>query len=41
MSRSDFARLIASQPWGSMKIEYDGWYQYAVCEKSREAEAAA
>jgi ubiquinone/menaquinone biosynthesis C-methylase UbiE len=41
MSRTDFARLIASQPWGSTKIEYDGWYQYAVCEKSSEAEAAA
>jgi ubiquinone/menaquinone biosynthesis C-methylase UbiE len=41
MSRPDFASLIASQPWGSMKIEYDGWYQYAVCEKSSEAEAAA
>jgi len=41
MSRPDFANLIASQPWGSMKIEYDGWYQYAVCEKSSEAEAAA
>jgi arsenite methyltransferase len=41
MSRPDFATLIASQPWGSMKIEYDGWYQYAVCEKSSNAEAAA
>jgi ubiquinone/menaquinone biosynthesis C-methylase UbiE len=41
MSRADFAGLIASQPWGSVKIEYDGWYQYAVCEKSSNAEAAA
>ena len=41
MSRPDFARLIGSQPWRSVKIEYDGWYQYAVCEKSGEVEAAA
>jgi len=41
MSRADFARLIESQPWSSVKIEYDGWYQYAVCEKGSEAEAAA
>ena len=42
MSRPDFARLIHSQKWSSVKIEYDGWYQYAVCEKSgSDAEAAA
>jgi ubiquinone/menaquinone biosynthesis C-methylase UbiE len=34
MSRTDFAALIHSQPWSSVQIEYDGWYQYAVCEKS-------
>ena len=41
MSRPDFASLIHSQPWSSVKIEYDGWYQYAVCEKSRDVDAAA
>jgi ubiquinone/menaquinone biosynthesis C-methylase UbiE len=34
MSRGDFSDLIYSQPWGSVAIEYDGWYQYAVCQKS-------
>jgi arsenite methyltransferase len=34
MSRPDFKALVESQTWGSMKLEYDGWYQYAVCEKS-------
>jgi len=41
MSRSDFSSLIHSQPWSSVEIQYDGWYQYAVCEKGREEEAAA
>jgi arsenite methyltransferase len=36
MSRPDFAALIHSQPWGSVDLQYDGWYQYAVCQK-REA----
>ena len=34
MSRAGFDALIRSQPWESVKMEYDGWYQYAVCEKS-------
>ena len=33
MSRPDFEALIATQPWGSMKLEADHWYQYAVCQK--------
>ena len=33
MSRADFSALIHSQPWGSARIVYDGWYQYAVCTK--------
>jgi ubiquinone/menaquinone biosynthesis C-methylase UbiE len=33
MSRVDFEALVQSQPWGDVKLEYDGWYQYAVCEK--------
>ena len=36
MSRFDFASLIHSQPWGSVELEYDGWYQYAVCTKAEE-----
>jgi arsenite methyltransferase len=34
MSRPDFKALINSQTWASMKLQYDGWYQYAVCQKS-------
>jgi len=34
MSRPCFSELIGSQPWGSVHLEYDGWYQYAVCTKS-------
>ena len=30
MSRTDFARLIHSQPWAAADLQYDGWYQYAV-----------
>lgn len=33
MSRRDFETLIRSQAWGSIELKYDGWYQYAVCEK--------
>jgi ubiquinone/menaquinone biosynthesis C-methylase UbiE len=34
MSRPDFETLVQSQPWGKVELEYDGWYQYAVCEKT-------
>jgi arsenite methyltransferase len=34
MSASDFSVLIRSQPWGAIDLQYDGWYQYAVCEKA-------
>jgi arsenite methyltransferase len=34
MSRPDFSTLIHSQPWHSVDLQYDGWYQYAVCTKS-------
>jgi ubiquinone/menaquinone biosynthesis C-methylase UbiE len=40
LSRGDFSTLICSQPWGTVEIEYDGWYQYAVCHKSAEPEAS-
>jgi arsenite methyltransferase len=34
LSAPDFAALIHSQPWGAVDLRYDGWYQYAVCEKA-------
>lgn len=37
MSHADFSSLVASQPWASMKVVSDGWYQYAVCAKPEDA----
>lgn len=34
MTRSDFKTLVLSQPWGESELHYDGWYQYAVCQKA-------
>ena len=34
MSRPDFEALVRTQPWGQTELHYDGWYQYAVCQKS-------
>lgn len=34
MSRRDFDALVRSQAWGSTELHYDGWYQYAVCQKT-------
>jgi arsenite methyltransferase len=34
MTAPDFFTLIHSQPWGAVDLKYDGWYQYAVCEKA-------
>lgn len=34
MSLPDFAVLVRSQPWEAIDLQYDGWYQYAVCRKS-------
>jgi arsenite methyltransferase len=34
MTRPDFAALVHSQPWHAVDLDYDGWYQYAVCKKS-------
>ena len=34
MSRRDFEALVRSQEWGAVELEYDGWYQYAVCQKA-------
>jgi len=33
MKREDFEALIRTRAWGSMELKYDGWYQYAVCQK--------
>ncbi len=33
MSGPDFAALVRSQPWLQADLQYDGWYQYAVCQK--------
>jgi arsenite methyltransferase len=33
MSRLDFATLIHTQPWAAADLQYDGWYQYAVCRR--------
>jgi SAM-dependent methyltransferase len=34
MTPPDFAALIHSRSWGAVDLQYDGWYQYAVCEKA-------
>ncbi len=41
MSRPDFEMLIQSQPWGEVELNYDGWYQYAVCQKAAVDSAGA
>jgi arsenite methyltransferase len=34
MTAPDFSALISSQPWNAIDLQYDGCYQYAVCEKA-------
>jgi arsenite methyltransferase len=34
MGRAEFDVLVRSQPWERVEVEFDGWYQYAVCEKA-------
>jgi hypothetical protein len=34
MTAPDFSALIRSQPWSVAALQFDGWYQYAVCEKA-------
>ncbi|SFS14280.1 Methyltransferase domain-containing protein [Granulicella pectinivorans] len=41
MTRPDFSTLIHSQPWESVDLQYDGWYQYAVCQKRKASDPAA
>ena len=38
MTRPDFETLIHSQPWASVELQYDGWYQYAICGKREAAD---
>jgi arsenite methyltransferase len=40
MSRPDFAALVQSQPWAAVDLEYDGWYQYAVCRKNPDIDSS-
>ena len=37
MSRRDFEALVLSQPWESVELQHDGWYQYAVCQRGAQA----
>ena len=39
LSRPAFAALIHSQPWAEAHLQYDGWYQYAVCQRGSAAVA--
>jgi ubiquinone/menaquinone biosynthesis C-methylase UbiE len=34
LTRPDFEALVQSQRWGHTELHYDGWYQYAVCQKT-------
>jgi ubiquinone/menaquinone biosynthesis C-methylase UbiE len=34
MKQEEFHSLIASQPWGTVSLWQDNWYQYAVCDRS-------
>jgi ubiquinone/menaquinone biosynthesis C-methylase UbiE len=34
LTRTEFESLVRSQPWGAAELHYDGWYQYAVCQKA-------
>jgi len=34
LSRAAFEALVQSEPWGGIELHYDGWYQYAVCQKA-------
>jgi arsenite methyltransferase len=34
LNQKEFHSLIASQPWGTVSLWQDNWYQYAVCDRS-------
>lgn len=33
MSHPDFSELMHTQPWQTIDLHYDGWYQYAICQR--------
>lgn len=33
MPRADFIDLVQTPCWASVDVHYDGWYQYAICQK--------
>ncbi len=35
MPRADFVALVQTPRWASVDVHYDGWYQYAICEKGK------
>jgi arsenite methyltransferase len=34
LPRPEFRSLVGSQPWDRVRYWHDGWYQYAVCERT-------
>jgi len=34
MKQHEFRSLIGSQPWSTVSVWHDNWYQYAVCDRS-------
>jgi arsenite methyltransferase len=34
LNQDEFQSLISSQPWGTVSLWQDNWYQYAVCDRS-------
>jgi arsenite methyltransferase len=34
LNQDEFQSLIASQPWSTISLWQDNWYQYAVCDRS-------
>jgi arsenite methyltransferase len=34
LKQDEFQSLIASQPWSTVSVWQDNWYQYAVCDRS-------
>jgi arsenite methyltransferase len=34
LKQDEFQSLIATQPWGTVSLWQDNWYQYAVCDRS-------
>jgi arsenite methyltransferase len=41
MSHGEFTKLASSQPWSSVTVDHDNWYQYALCIKPEEQPSQA